>query len=419
MRFLPYISLAASLCCLVAAPAPAGEREVIGKATPKRVVKPTKPLLGKLNSKTGAVGVGGVKAAGKAAIKKPGKKPKVLNEEPVDKTRILDDLEQYEPPLKAHVDLLDHRKTKKDLPLLEDYKNPCWWQMGKFLCLPYFYIIGFRKCATTDLFARLNMHPHVVQPWRKETYWISYRKKRLPPSDFADLYGTTIFSKAANNPDKIIMGDGDPNVAWFFLDSPPKSIVLPAYLIHRYTPAARMIVMMRQPASRLYSDYLYLQHPDRSPQHFHENALATMERYTECFKEDTVRNCVYNRKLFQLDNKSMIHLSHSMYSIYVAEWLKVFPREQFLFTRTEDFGVKMGEELKKTFKFLDLHAFEENEMGILTNMSKANQNAKSDVGKIMPETEAALNEFFQPFNEALADITGDKKFYWDDLEPRE
>jgi hypothetical protein len=63
--------------------------------------------------------------------------------------------------------------------------------------------------------------------------------------------------------------------------------------------------------------------------------------------------------------------------------------------------------------------FKEKEMGILTNMSKSNQNAKSDVGKILPATEAALNKFFQPFNEALADITGDKKFLWDDLDDLE
>jgi hypothetical protein len=129
MRFLTSILLLAPLFGMVAAPGHKvkmnadGEREAIGGGA--RVSKPKslrgRPRagasgMGKVKVKAGAQGVGGVKASGKTGLKKRGgakkKTKRILNLDPVDKPRILADLEQYEPPLKAAVDLLDHRTNK-------------------------------------------------------------------------------------------------------------------------------------------------------------------------------------------------------------------------------------------------------------------------------------------------------------------
>jgi hypothetical protein len=69
------------------------------------------------------------------------------------------------------------------LQFVKEWKTPCWTQnkTNNLLCLPGFYIIGFPKCATTDLWTRLMKH-HQLKGWAKALHWWSrlrYRKYRL------------------------------------------------------------------------------------------------------------------------------------------------------------------------------------------------------------------------------------------------
>ena len=51
-------------------------------------------------------------------------------------------------------------------------------------CLPYFLLIGFSKCATSDLWKRLTQHPQIVGPRRKEPHywdmWKSVSNSNIP-----------------------------------------------------------------------------------------------------------------------------------------------------------------------------------------------------------------------------------------------
>ena len=53
---------------------------------------------------------------------------------------------------------------QKPLNFLPNYENPCWYpdDSDKISCAPYFLQIGMSKCATSDLFARLILHPDIV-----------------------------------------------------------------------------------------------------------------------------------------------------------------------------------------------------------------------------------------------------------------
>ena len=75
---------------------------------------------------------------------------------------------------------------------LTNYKNPCFYVRdsngntvlhgsvnAQLKCLPYFHLIGVDKSGTTDLWFRLNQHPHVVHNTGvlgKETHWWSWRR---------------------------------------------------------------------------------------------------------------------------------------------------------------------------------------------------------------------------------------------------
>ena len=102
---------------------------------------------------------------------------------------------------------------------MDEYRNPCWYETapcnnsyssntlfidhikapdvdvsvfrklshrmqqtsGKRLrCLPYFYLAGFSKCGSSDLYAGIMRHPQVVRPFTKEPqYWNWNRWKLL------------------------------------------------------------------------------------------------------------------------------------------------------------------------------------------------------------------------------------------------
>ncbi|OPL20878.1 hypothetical protein AM593_09880, partial [Mytilus galloprovincialis] len=53
------------------------------------------------------------------------------------------------------------------------YKSPCYHREGTLRCLPYFLVIGFPKCGTTDLFERMKHHPEFIPSKMKELHWLS------------------------------------------------------------------------------------------------------------------------------------------------------------------------------------------------------------------------------------------------------
>ena len=47
----------------------------------------------------------------------------------------------------------------------------------KLLCLPYFYLAGFPKCGTTDLYAHITQHHQIIPTKVKEPHW--WTRKRF------------------------------------------------------------------------------------------------------------------------------------------------------------------------------------------------------------------------------------------------
>ena len=54
------------------------------------------------------------------------------------------------------------------------YKNPCWRENGTLRCLPYFFLIGVKKCGTTELYKLIEKHPDYITPdGNKEPGWFA------------------------------------------------------------------------------------------------------------------------------------------------------------------------------------------------------------------------------------------------------
>ncbi|XP_064646221.1 carbohydrate sulfotransferase 15-like [Lineus longissimus] len=308
---------------------------------------------------------------------------------------------------------------KAPLPFLKDWKNFCWdhtYPSGrkKFLCLPNFYIVGFRKCGTTDLFYRLGLHPEVSIPWRKETLWWTYHRFWVI-SIYADLFGAKTFVKGEEQRNFFVMGDADPSIA--VQNKMIRDMVLSVGdIIKYYTPNAKFIFIMRNPVDRLYSDYLYSQLGVRSPRDFHRRVKSTIEVYTDCFKQRSIRKCLYDSEMKNIGHHNRLALHQGMYVIYVFDWLQIFGAKQVICIRSEDFARKSSKTYKKILEFLELEALGDEQIASIAAMSAMNRNAatRKASGPMENSTREILRDFYRPFNHALAKVLKHRKWVWDD-----
>ena len=79
----------------------------------------------------------------------------------------------------VHTDLLSFQNPPK---FLSNFKNPCYLlTLGNttqnLRCLPYYFIVGFPKSGTTDVWNRLLDHPDIIGKHNKEPNF--YRKGML------------------------------------------------------------------------------------------------------------------------------------------------------------------------------------------------------------------------------------------------
>jgi len=117
--------------------------------------------------------------------------------------------------------------------------------------LPTFLIVGVQKAGTTSIYNYLQEHPQVYMSPVKETNflekdWENLAKDKqnkngiITLEDYSRLF--------AGVKDEIAIGEASPNYLFHYESSIPR--------IQKYVPDAQLIVVLRNPIERAYSDYL-------------------------------------------------------------------------------------------------------------------------------------------------------------------
>lgn len=307
-------------------------------------------------------------------------------------------------------------------------------------CLPHFYIIGQPKCGTTDLYDRLRLHPEVKFAAIKEPHWWTRKRfgivrlrdglrDRYPVEDYLDLFDLAAHQihqglQAASAEDqskmnKITIGEASASTMWdnnawtFFYDNstdgePP---FLTQDFIHAFQPEAKLIVMLRDPVERLYSDYLYFASSNKSADDFHEKVTEALQLFESCMLDYSLRACVYNNTL---NNAMPVRLQVGLYAVYLLDWLTVFNKEQFLILRLEDHASNVKYTMHKVFQFLNLGPLSEKQEALITKSPASNTRRPEDrsLGPMWPITQKILQDFYGPFNTRLAQVLDDEAFTW-------
>ncbi|XP_052254568.1 carbohydrate sulfotransferase 15-like [Dreissena polymorpha] len=195
----------------------------------------------------------------------------------------------------------------------------------------------------------------------------------------------------------------------------PRYVILD--YIHHILPAAKIIITFRDPIDRLYSEYFHdfgniQNRNDVGPAHFHEVVTEGIDLYRKCFERRTVRSCVYDHSL---TDTTKIQVQLGIYYIYWQELTRLFSRDNILVLQNKDMKDK-ERTMKMVYNFLGLRELTAVEMqSVVKSPERYIRKASyKDKGPMLKETRELLTSFYQPFNEKMAELTGDSQFLYMD-----
>ena len=142
---------------------------------------------------------------------------------------------------------------------------------------PNFIIAGFPKCGTTSLHHYLSEHPEIFMPEQKELHFFTFKilsKLKNGPKD--ELVKETQINSSEkylsyfqNVKKEIAIGDASPS----YINYPSEFLK-----IKKYLNDPKVIIILRDPINRAYSNYLHLKREHRETMSFEDAIGAEDER---------------------------------------------------------------------------------------------------------------------------------------------
>ncbi len=229
---------------------------------------------------------------------------------------------------------------------------------------PEFLIIGAGKCGTTSLNYYLGNHPQILLPNNKE---INFFSKNF--SHGWEWY----LSQFPSITDSVKFITGEASPSYFFMPHVPERI-------YQLAPNIKLILLLRNPVDRSISAYYQNRKTGKVTPTLEEVVMSEIKN----------ANNISNDKLSHAGGIVL----QGLYFWKLQRWMKIFPREQFLILRSEDFFDSPGKTMKKVFHFLEIPEFIEQ------------QYHKLNIGIYPPGEEnirQKLTEFFQSHNKKIED----------------
>ncbi|MGH7797297.1 MAG: sulfotransferase domain-containing protein [Candidatus Binatia bacterium] len=256
--------------------------------------------------------------------------------------------------------------------------------------LPDFLIIGAQRCGTTSLQRYLIQHPCIAPSFRKEVHFFDRNLKKGVnwyrahfPSAPHKYYVTTILRR------RFLTGEA--SAAYLFYPHAPKRIL-------ETVPRAKLIVLLRNPVDRAYSQYQHEASLRYETLPF-EAAIEQEPRRLEGEREKMLCDEGYDSYSYRHHS----YLSRGVYADQLAIWMNLFSREQMLILQSEDFFAGPASVFQKVLRFLDLPPWE------LANFKRYNAREYSTMDGA---TRRRLIEYFEPHNRRLSELVG-RNFSWD------
>ncbi|MGL6341698.1 MAG: sulfotransferase domain-containing protein, partial [Waterburya sp.] len=245
------------------------------------------------------------------------------------------------------------------------------WQLPKEKA-PDFIIIGAGKSGTTSLYKYLGYHPQILLPNKKEL--------RFFDKNFTLGYEWYLAQfPALTDQSQWLTGEASPS--YFFMPHV-------AQRIKDFAPNIKLIVMLRNPVERSISDYYQNQKTGNNSQSLEQVIATEVQR----IKQKTEVELSYGGGI----------LFQSLYYYKLKRWLNIFPKNQLLIIKSEDFFANPGKSMEQVFDFLGLANIQHH------NYQKYNVGDYSEIPEPIKEQ---LTKFFSPYNQQLSEYL-QRDFNW-------
>jgi tetratricopeptide (TPR) repeat protein len=272
-----------------------------------------------------------------------------------------------------HYQQATYKKLKQSYPeIVKQY-----WSSEQVLS-PQFIIIGTQKGGTTSLYRYLEQHPQIFPAIRKEIYFWNYHYHRG-----LDWYLSHF--PCFSTEQHYLTGEASPN----YLEDKQT----PERLFQVF-PQMKFIVLLRNPVDRAVSQYHHWIRLNREQQSLETAFQLELEWLTCGLKQQQIDPRYWT--------ETSRYLWRGCYILFLRRWMKVFPPEQFLILRSEDFYHSPELTLNKVFEFLNLPQSSE------IDFKPYNQGFYQPISE---EIRHQLHQFFTPYNQKLEAFLG-MKFDW-------
>lgn len=250
--------------------------------------------------------------------------------------------------------------------------------------LPSFLIVGAMKSGTQTLYDYLCQHPDV-------------RPASVPEVHFFD----NNFSRGIDWYRSHFPLVSDDDAGWITGETSPY------YLFHPIAPrraaavipAARIVVVLRNPVDRAYSHFHHERVLGRETTRSFEEALDTERERTSADWEALSSGQIETSEAV----RRYSYLARGDYAVQLERWLAVFPREQVAAIRAEDLYADPRPVMDRLFDFIGLRPFD----GVVDRKL----NART-YGDLDARLRSRLNEHFREPVERLARLLGEGP-WWD------
>jgi hypothetical protein len=229
--------------------------------------------------------------------------------------------------------------------------------------LPDFVILGAQRAGTTTLYAALAEHPQVRPALVKEIHFFDRNYARGLP------WYRAHFSRGAPG---TIAGEATPYYL-FHPDVPER--------VAGALPAARFVVLLRDPVARAWSHYHHERSRGREPLTFQE-AVDTEE-------ERLGRDAVSHQRFS--------YLARGRYAEQLERWFAAVPRERFLVIASETLFGSPDETYAKVVSFLGLPPL------ALGHLPREGTGSYAPLDRAIEER---LRLYFAPHDERLRRLLG-------------
>lgn len=263
------------------------------------------------------------------------------------------------------------------------------WLTAGWRLMPDFLIIGAQRCGTTSLFRHLVMHPCVAPPLTKEIHFFDYNFDsglRWYRAHFP-LLGRRILARRRGQP--LVTGEASP----YYLLHP-----LAPERVRRLLPDVKLIVLLRNPVDRAYSQYHHNLAKGVEPLSFEAAIDAERSRV----EGESERTAAGDGRYVSVSHRKHSYLLRGIYVDQFRAWMTHFPPHHWLVLRSEDFYADPGAVLRQVLAHLGLPDWQPPEFP---------RHGRQDYAVLEAATRRRLLEFFEPHNQRLYEHLG-RDFEW-------